>query len=203
MYFLAHLIALGKLTLHVYTSQFKGPVTWPKTVKCRPVPSLKRRWGSQAQGDSTRAVSPMCGKAIDWIQARSSALVDSGKQNSLCPGVQSFVISGWVLTALASLSLMEGMRARGRGGMEFEGWGRIRTQNYQCKRSLRVFLDLEKNSHFKNYTFLKVDKYHLYHKIIKITCIFIISLLKYFRNSFFFALVVICIFHLETPIPEG
>ena len=96
------------------------------------------------------------------------------------------------------------MRARGRGAMEFEGWGRIRTQNYQCKLRLRVFLDLEKNSHFKNYTFLKVDKYHLYHKIIKITCIFIISLLKYFRNSFFFfALVVICIFHLETPIPEG
>lgn len=96
------------------------------------------------------------------------------------------------------------MRARGRGGMEFEGWGRIRTQNYQCKLRLRVFLDLEKNSNFKNYTFLKVDRYHLYHKIIKITYIFIISLLKYFRNSFFFffALVVTCIFHLETPIPE-
>lgn len=94
----------------------QGTVTWPKTMKLRPVPTLKRRWGSQVQGDSTRAVSPMYGKAIDRIKAHSSALVVSGKQNSLCPGVQGLVISGWVLTALASLSLLPW------GPGEGEGW---------------------------------------------------------------------------------
>lgn len=94
----------------------QGTVTWPKTMKLRPVPTLKRRWGSQVQGDSTRAVSPVYGKAIDRIKAHSSELVVSGKQNSLCLGVQGLVISGRVLTALASLSLLPW------GPGEGEGW---------------------------------------------------------------------------------